>query len=340
MTKTDLIEVVARKKKLSKSDATDAVNAFLDAITSALTAGEKVILKDFMTFDPAEMADEPVAPTRPDQKIKDRDITRAGKVTSSRGVKGKAAVKEKGQEPARAAKTEKPKVPTQEKVRTPGAKAAPDASRGVKIRTAGQKTAAKASREAKVEDAGKEKAQKASKAAPVKAPATTKGPQAARAVKIEAAKEEPDVETARTENLHAVTREKAEKPSRAPESGAVHGDKEEAPRAKARKQPVKVEYAVVTLGTRFKCYKCGTKFYDLGKPQPICPSCEANQHSEEARETSKRKRRRRPHLMAKAEPTITAPEEEQDLIEVVDEVDAEYVLDVDDIVLEEGPDET
>ena len=31
------------------------------------------------------------------------------------------------------------------------------------------------------------------------------------------------------------------------------------------------------LGTRFQCYQCGVKFYDLNRPEPICPTCEANQ---------------------------------------------------------------
>jgi hypothetical protein len=330
MTKTDLIELVARKKKLSKPDATDAVNAFLEAITNALADGEKVILKDFVTFDPAEMADESVVPAKPVQKTKDREPPRAGKVASSSVVKGKA--------PGRA------EVSRQDKGKALGTKKAAEAPRDVKTGTVGQKTAAGASKapgEAKAAVAGKEREQKASKAATVKPPATAKAPQAAKAVKGEAAKEKTEDKTSRVVSLKAVAREKAQKPSRAPETKEVPGEKEDrVPRAEVKKQPVKMEHAVFTLGMRYKCYKCGTKFYDLGKPQPICPSCEANQHSEEARETSKRKRRRRPHLMAKAEPTITAPEEEQDLIEVVDEVDAEYVLDVDDIVLEEGPDET
>lgn len=42
--------------------------------------------------------------------------------------------------------------------------------------------------------------------------------------------------------------------------------------------------------------------------------------------------------MAKAYPTITAPEENDNLIEGVHEVDAEYTLDVDDIPLEEHAD--
>ena len=31
------------------------------------------------------------------------------------------------------------------------------------------------------------------------------------------------------------------------------------------------------LGKKFECYNCRTKFYDLGKPEAICPKCGANQ---------------------------------------------------------------
>lgn len=30
-------------------------------------------------------------------------------------------------------------------------------------------------------------------------------------------------------------------------------------------------------GTRYTCYKCGSRFFDLNKPEPICPKCDANQ---------------------------------------------------------------
>lgn len=33
------------------------------------------------------------------------------------------------------------------------------------------------------------------------------------------------------------------------------------------------------LGNRFICYECGTKFYDLTRPEAICPDCDANQES-------------------------------------------------------------
>jgi uncharacterized protein (TIGR02300 family) len=33
----------------------------------------------------------------------------------------------------------------------------------------------------------------------------------------------------------------------------------------------------IKLGTKFDCFNCGTKFYDMGKPEPLCPKCGANQ---------------------------------------------------------------
>jgi hypothetical protein len=31
------------------------------------------------------------------------------------------------------------------------------------------------------------------------------------------------------------------------------------------------------LGKKYECFNCGTKFYNLGKPEAICPKCRANQ---------------------------------------------------------------
>lgn len=30
-------------------------------------------------------------------------------------------------------------------------------------------------------------------------------------------------------------------------------------------------------GTRYTCIKCEASFYDLNKPEPICPKCDTNQ---------------------------------------------------------------
>ena len=79
------------------------------------------------------------------------------------------------------------------------------------------------------------------------------------------------------------------------------------------------------LGTKYDCYNCGTKFYDLGKPEPVCPKCGANQKdavSSESPAASQSSRRRR-----KAE-TVKAPldlEEEEAPIEAPEIADDEMV---------------
>jgi hypothetical protein len=105
-----------------------------------------------------------------------------------------------------------------------------------------------------------------------------------------------------------------------------------------KSRPKEKETPAAVLGTRYKCYKCGTKFYDLEKPKPLCPSCGVNQNDDEAKGIHKRKKKKRPYPMIKADPTIIAPQEKDDVIEVVNEIDAEYTLDVDDMVLEESTD--
>jgi hypothetical protein len=34
---------------------------------------------------------------------------------------------------------------------------------------------------------------------------------------------------------------------------------------------------VSKLGTKWGCYNCGSRFYDLNKPEPLCPKCGADQ---------------------------------------------------------------
>jgi len=38
------------------------------------------------------------------------------------------------------------------------------------------------------------------------------------------------------------------------------------------------------LGKKYECFNCGTKFYNLGKPEAICPKCGANQKDARAAE--------------------------------------------------------
>lgn len=38
------------------------------------------------------------------------------------------------------------------------------------------------------------------------------------------------------------------------------------------------------LGNRYTCYTCGTKFYDLNRPEPLCPECNADQRDAPVRD--------------------------------------------------------
>ncbi len=93
------------------------------------------------------------------------------------------------------------------------------------------------------------------------------------------------------------------------------------------------------LGKKYTCYSCHTKFYDLGKPVPLCPKCGADQRdAEEAPAASSRSRSRAPVVVeepieepdfaAEAEPAAAAVEsEEEDEIVVPEEHEEEEAED-------------
>jgi len=60
MTKNQLIDTVARKAKLTKKAARDAVDAFLDEIQKSLSKGDKVVVSGFGTFKVVSVKDKPV----------------------------------------------------------------------------------------------------------------------------------------------------------------------------------------------------------------------------------------------------------------------------------------
>jgi uncharacterized protein (TIGR02300 family) len=98
------------------------------------------------------------------------------------------------------------------------------------------------------------------------------------------------------------------------------------------------------LGTKYDCYNCGTKFYDLGKPEAVCPKCGANQKdavTSESQAASQSSRRRR-----KAETVKPIDlEEEEAPVEAVEIADDEMVepelaeADLDDAEEEEDLDD-
>lgn len=76
------------------------------------------------------------------------------------------------------------------------------------------------------------------------------------------------------------------------------------------------------LGTKHTCFKCGTKFYDLKKPEPICPKCGTDQRQSPASKPSPAaERRRAPPKPAAPAPEPEAEEVEADLDDDADEGD-------------------
>ena len=67
------------------------------------------------------------------------------------------------------------------------------------------------------------------------------------------------------------------------------------------------------LGTKYVCYKCGTKFYDLKKPAPTCPKCGSDQREAPAPKTAAQLRaaaRAAPKEVEEAETPATTEEDD------------------------------
>jgi hypothetical protein len=92
------------------------------------------------------------------------------------------------------------------------------------------------------------------------------------------------------------------------------------------------------LGEKYVCYSCGAKFYDLGKPEPRCPKCGADQR-EAPRQT-------RVRAAPAVEPAEDRPVKRSRLLDDDDDeivVDTDAEADADDLdlglgVVDEGED--
>ncbi|ABS25157.1 TIGR02300 family protein [Anaeromyxobacter sp. Fw109-5] len=79
------------------------------------------------------------------------------------------------------------------------------------------------------------------------------------------------------------------------------------------------------LGTKHTCFKCGTKFYDLKKLEPLCPKCGADQRDSPALKApppSERRQRAAARPVAEPEEVETETELEEDLEEAEADEDA------------------
>ena len=85
------------------------------------------------------------------------------------------------------------------------------------------------------------------------------------------------------------------------------------------------------LGNKFICFKCNSKFYDMKKPDPICPKCGADQREATATKASEGRRSRlsaAPKIIEPVEPVEGAePAAEDEEVEV--EADEEIAADED-----------
>ena len=83
------------------------------------------------------------------------------------------------------------------------------------------------------------------------------------------------------------------------------------------------------LGAKHTCYKCQTKFYDLKKPEPICPKCGADQRQSPANKpmTASEKRSRPKPAPAPAPAAVDPEAEEVEVEGDEDDIDADEAED-------------
>jgi uncharacterized protein (TIGR02300 family) len=74
------------------------------------------------------------------------------------------------------------------------------------------------------------------------------------------------------------------------------------------------------LGSKFECYSCGTKFYDLGKSEPLCPKCGANQKDVSSSDTPSAGQSSRRRRKAEIAPKAIDVEEDEPIADLDEEI--------------------
>ncbi len=80
------------------------------------------------------------------------------------------------------------------------------------------------------------------------------------------------------------------------------------------------------LGNKFICFKCNSKFYDLKKPDPVCPKCGADQRDSPANRPTEGRRGRLaavPKIIEPIEPSEAAAKTDEDEEEIEEFEDEE-----------------
>jgi uncharacterized protein (TIGR02300 family) len=84
------------------------------------------------------------------------------------------------------------------------------------------------------------------------------------------------------------------------------------------------------LGTKHLCFKCGTKFYDLKKAEPICPKCGADQRQSPALKPAPAEKRSRPPARPAAPAPLLPDEAETETAELEEDAEADDADDEDE----------
>jgi uncharacterized protein (TIGR02300 family) len=89
------------------------------------------------------------------------------------------------------------------------------------------------------------------------------------------------------------------------------------------------------LGTKWECFSCGAKFYDFGRPEPLCPKCGADQRQAKNQETtaevlSARRRKREESVLRELEDEQLAPDAEASF-DADDDEEVEVVGETEDV---------
>lgn len=81
------------------------------------------------------------------------------------------------------------------------------------------------------------------------------------------------------------------------------------------------------LGSKHECYSCGTKFYDLGKSEPVCPKCGANQKDVSSSDTPSSGQSSRRRRKAEVAPKAIDVDEDEPIADLDEEIVPDAELD-------------
>ena len=84
------------------------------------------------------------------------------------------------------------------------------------------------------------------------------------------------------------------------------------------------------LGKRYQCFDCGQKFYDLNRPDPLCPKCGADQRNDPNPDP-------RDAILAKYRGKVGVKGRPEDELE--EEAEAEEEIEVEDDEIEDDEEE-